>query len=79
MARIPGSLIGSMQARNPGFLRFQIAPGREDEVGDESQHCRSPVDLFNGEEFNGVEAYTGELANPICSKFLVLVNFAMLI
>jgi hypothetical protein len=39
-------------------------------VGDESQRRRSPVDLLNGEEFHGVEAYTGEFANPIAQNFL---------
>jgi hypothetical protein len=66
--------IGSVQARHtasPGYPGSQIKSGRDEAVGDESQRRRSPVDLLNGEEFHGEDAYTGEFMNP----FLVLSVF----
>jgi hypothetical protein len=61
-----------VQARHtasPGYPGSQIESGRDEAVGDESQLRRSPVDLLNGEEFHGEDAYTGEFMNPflVCS------------
>jgi hypothetical protein len=71
-AGVPVPWIGSVQARHtasPGYPGSQIESGRDEAVGDESQLRRSPVDLLNGEEFHGEDAYTGEFMNPflVCS------------